>query len=305
VNSYWASIGLSDRSVDQLPLIHVTSEGYRRAEGVEISLTWGQPGYDPLAGLLAGRTAFALLDVPTIAQAAERKLGLVGVFQLYATDLSRVFSLERTGVRTVADLIGRPIGLRSPKGSPAEALRACLRQIRAQPDDVELILSTTSLRELLETSEVAALSASEHLIPWFEARGLQVVRLPRGGWEIVPGLVLATTRSYLTDNRIEVTRLVSALRSGLLATVEDPASLQSTATTFFSPPPDQRPALAAQVDGVLSSLHAFAADHGPGWADADRYEAASGLLRDLGTLSGSIKLSQVFINDFLPTSSTV
>ena len=270
-----------------------------RSQGVEARFVGGQGPFDALPELIAGRADVALVDVPTIARAAERHVDVIGVFQLYRADPSIVFALARSAIGTPEQLRGRKVGVRSPQIAAVQALRATLGSAGLDLSAVELV-ADRDLRALLGGGRVAAVAGPIHLAAWLKAQGQSVTFLPRAGWEIVPGPVVATTRAFVAGHPLAVGQLVGALARALTLVLADPTGLRDRAQLELPELASQPLALRAQVDAMLVSLANVDPDHGPGWADPERYAAAGHYLRELGTTEGTVELPKLVVNDFLP-----
>jgi ABC-type nitrate/sulfonate/bicarbonate transport system substrate-binding protein len=290
----------SEPTFDDLPLVHLSRQDeLLRQQDLQLRLVRAPVG-EALSALVAGRVQFALLDVPTVAVAVEQKLDLLGIFQLYASDSSVVFSLARRGLESAASLKGRRVGLRQPQGAALRALAASLRTADLGLQAVQLVIESSRLGVLLESGRASALAVSRHILPWFEARSLQVAHLPRGGWEQVPGPSIVTTRSFAEENRADARKLVAALSSGLVTALADAASLRETAGSIFLVEPGERQVLDAQTESVLYSVQEGWGNQVPGWADRRRYEAVQHYLQDQAVTDGRADLTRVFVNDYLP-----
>ena len=270
-----------------------------RERGIDGQLIWGQGGSEPLADLLSGKAQLAVLDVPTVARAAERGLRVIGVFQVYGADTSMTFALGRAGIHAPAQLRGLKVAVPTAQGAAREALRAGLRVAELGLADVEMVVAP-DLRPSLESGRVAAVTGSGHLARWFEARGQPLRYLPRGGWEVVPGPVLAIRTDYAASSRTTLVRLLEAIRAGILGVLDDPGALRGAASRLLGGDAGPDEPRRAQVDAVLVSLRNFDAEHGPGWANPERYAATDRYLRELGTTAGTTELVSAFVNDFLP-----
>lgn len=295
------AIGLPDEPrIDLLPLLNLLDPGPLPSSGIDARLVSEPGAADVLAALLAGIVQLAYLDVPTLARAAEVGLEVLGVFQVYGSDPSVPFALDRSGIRSPVELRGRKVAVPAAQGAAVEALRASLRSGGLGLADVELVVAA-DVRQPLEQAAAVAAVGTRHRSAWFEARGRPLAYLARGGWEVVPGPVLACLRSYAATNRSSLTALLGGLRNGISGLLDDPAALQAATARLLASEPGPPEARRAQVDAVLVSLRAADADRGVGWASPERYTAAERYLRELSTTLGKVELAKVFVNDFLPS----
>jgi ABC-type nitrate/sulfonate/bicarbonate transport system substrate-binding protein len=293
-------VGLSAQPrYEEAPLVDFAASPALAEQRLGLRLIRGHQLYDALPLLAAERAQLGLLDVSTVLRAVDQRLDLVSVFQLYPADVSMLFCLQRSGVRNVADLLGKRVAVRAPETASAYALAAALQVDKQPPAAVELV-NRDQPREALERNDVAAAVAPGYQAVWLEARSLAVTRLPIGDWTRVPGLSLVCLRDFAAHEGPLLKSFALALQQHLRATLASPQPLASLIGEQFPVSPDERPALAAASAWLVQALRPLQPEHDPGWADAPRFTAAARLLHDLGATSTLPDLTRVYLNDFLP-----
>jgi putative hydroxymethylpyrimidine transport system substrate-binding protein len=246
--------------------------GFDEAEGVRLRVRVPGASTDALRQLESGRADMAILDIHDLGLAREKGADVVGVMALVQRPLAAV--IARRAVRRPRQLEGRRVGV---TGLPSDD--AVLRSIVAgDGGDPERVRSTAigfqAVKALLARRVDAATAFWSAEGVALRDRGFREFRVDDYGAPSYPELVLATTRSTLTERRDVVRATIRALQRGYGQAAREPDAAVAAMTTAVRGL--QRDVVAAQLEAVGPAFSAGTTVYGVlrrdvlrAWADWD------------------------------------
>ncbi len=179
---------------------------------------------DALKLVETGRTQFALADIHDLGIALEKKLDLVAVMAIVERPLASIIALDRSGVETPKDLVGKKVGVTGVPSDDA-VLDSIVTHSGASPNDVRKVTIGFKAPVSLINGKVAAATAfwnAEGVS--LESRGFKVTefRVDEYGAPRYPELVLVTSRKTIDDDPDLVRSVVEATVQGYEFTLSDP-----------------------------------------------------------------------------------
>ncbi len=273
-------------SVQFAPYYVAAQRGYYRQAGLDVTFSYANaPNLTELVGV--GNVDFANTDGTEVIAAAARGIPITYVMSEYQRFPVAVFALARSGIRSVAGLRGRTIGVPGRYGSVYVGLLAALRAAGLTPNDVRIeAIGYTQVDSVALGRVDAAVGYSVNEPVLLARRGYQVVTLEvsRVANLVAPGVI--TSQSLAAHHPDVVRAFVQATLRGLADTIRDPRM------AF---------ALSRQVSG-LTSLRGRAADdqyavllraidfwhgpntrvHGLGYVDPVQWQSSRQALRAIG-----------------------
>lgn len=278
--------------------VYVAEErGYFEEAGFEVEVVTGSGGTAVGQLVGAGRVDFAPVDFTAIVTAvANEELPIVGVSVEQQSLLTSVFATADSGISEPADLEGKVIG-NSPGGVGAELFPLYGERAGIGPDAATFVFADApTLPSLLAAGRVDAINQFVVGLPTVEeATGQEITVLPYSEHiPELPGNILATSREWVEERPEAVARFMEAINRGILDAINDP---EEAARIFKEYQPDIDETVAA---GELELLRDFiltddVREHGMGYGDADRLEAAIDIAHEAFSLDRRPELEEVFV----------
>jgi ABC-type nitrate/sulfonate/bicarbonate transport system substrate-binding protein len=234
--------------------------GYDDAEGVHLQVQTPGASTDGIKALLSGRVQMAIVDIHDLALAREQGRDIVGFMAIVQTPLAAV--LAQPDIRRPRDLDGKRVGV---TGLPSDdaVLRSIVQGDGGRYASIHRTTIGFNAVSALLSHKVAAATAfwnAEGVALQAQRPGIRAFKVDDYGAPSYPELVLATTRSQLSDNLPVIRAAVRAIRRGYEATIQDPAAGVS-ALTGKEPELNYR-LMSRELDAVSPSFTAGAAVYG-------------------------------------------
>jgi putative hydroxymethylpyrimidine transport system substrate-binding protein len=204
------------------PIYAAARDGRDRSEGIELEIRKPGPGPDALKLIAAGRVDLGVLDIHDLAIARGQGADLVAIGALVGKPLAAL--IGQPGLERPRDLEGRTVGVSGLPSDPA-FLRAILEHDGADYDSVKQVTIGFSAVARLLSRRVDAVPAfwnAEGVALKAKGRDISEFRVEDYGAPPYPEVVLVTSRKTLEADRDTLERTLSAISSGMQATLDDP-----------------------------------------------------------------------------------
>jgi NitT/TauT family transport system substrate-binding protein/putative hydroxymethylpyrimidine transport system substrate-binding protein len=204
------------------PIYAAARDGRDRREGVELEIRKPGPGPDALKLIATGKVDLGVLDIHDLAIAREQGADLVAIAALVGKPLAAL--IGQPGLERPRDLEGRTVGVSGLPSDPA-FLRAILEHDGADYDSVKQVTIGFSAVARLLSRRVDAVPAfwnAEGVALKAKGRDVAEFRVEDYGAPPYPEVVLVTSRKTLEAERDTLERTLTAISSGMQATLDDP-----------------------------------------------------------------------------------
>lgn len=289
-------------NVQFAPFYLAAARGLYAAEGLRVEFQHGfVPDLVPL--LVTGRLDFVVGDAEDVIWARAQGARLVYVLALYARDPNVIFALESSGIRELADLRGRTIGIPGRFGSSYTALQRLLAAGGLTERDVTIAPIGFTQAEAVKAGRVDAATGFVNNEPLTLRRGgVAVTVFSVADYFVTLGNGVLTTSEIIERRPGLVRSFVQSTQAAMLRVIADPEEALEVSAGFV---PALRDPVQRQVQrevllaSILLYRSPYTETHGIGASDPAAWIAAIDFLTRSGRLAVPIDPSLAFTNRFL------
>ena len=286
---------------DHVSLYVAKSAGLFDAAGLDVTLQPPSDPADPPKLVSVGQVPLGISYQSEMPYSVQAGLKVKAVAALIPTALNSVIWLEKSGLKSLADLGGKTIG---SAGLPTDTafLSAIYKANNIDPASVNVVTVKTSLIQALESGKVDAVIGAYGNIEGVQLQqdGQNPVITPvsEAG---VPNydelVVLANSDKLASDTEYQqlVRAFLSALAKGTALAMADPAAAEAAMAGVVED--TSGPALNAQIEATLPLLKN---PSGFGQMDAAKWDKFSAFMKAQGLIEAVPPASEMQTNDFLP-----
>ncbi len=289
-------------SVQFAPFYVADQRGYYRRAGLRVDFAYGGSS-NQLELVGAGRVNFAIADGTDALAAAAQGVPVTDVMTQYRRLPVAIFTLIRTGIRSVANLRGKTIGVPGRYGSTYVGLLAALHAAGLRPDrDVTITPVGYNQAASVEGGKVDAAVDYSNNGPVILARhGLRITTLQIGAMTNLVGPGVVAGRDLIARDPRIVRAFVQATLQGMADTIRDPRAAFAIARTAKGLPPLRGSDVGDQY-AVLQSAIAVWHDaatrvHGLGYADPAQWRVSARTLQAIGQLPRTPAIDDALVTD--------
>ncbi len=276
-------------SVQFAPFYLADQRGYYRQAGLQVDFAYGgSPNQLELVG--TGHVTFAIADGTDVLVAAAQGVPVTYVTTQYQRLPAAIFALSSRGIRSVADLRGKTVGLPFRFGALYAGLLAALHTAGLRPDK-DVMIKTVGFNQAVtvQGGKVdAAVDYSNNGPVILARRGLRITVLQIGDVTDLVGPGVIAGRPLIARNPELVRAFVQATLRGMADAVRDPQSAFTIARQAKGLPPLRGSNVGDQY-AVLQRTIPFWHDrathaHGLGYADPAQWRDSARILQEIGQL---------------------
>ena len=277
-------------------------EGYYKDAGLDVTIIQGN-GSGNTAQLVAnGRAQLAYADAVAVSQLIAKGAPMKIVATVYQSNPNAVMSLKKTGIKSVADLRGKKVGV--PSGSSQTTmLPLLLKSNNLKESDINMIdMPVASMVPALLQGQVdAVLGSIDAYQIQAEAQGAQldVYRFADHGVPTVSTSIFASNQ-YLKDNPEVVRKFVAASLKGWGFALDNPDKTIKDVKVVF---PEVNEKLAAAELKAITPLFCSGGAKYLGKAEDALWTKSQELLSEVKLLPAGQDPKTYYTNDFLPPTS--
>ncbi len=297
------TIGMGyEPSVQFAPFYVAAQRSYYRQAGLDVTFSYAPaPNLTELVG--AGNVDFANTDGTEVIAAAARGIPITYIMSEYQRLPVAIFALARSGIRSVANLRGRTIGVPGLYGSVYVGLLAALRVAGLTPNDVRIeAIGYTQVDSVALGRVDAAVGYSVNEPVLLARRGYQVVTLEVSSVTnlVAPGVI--TGESFAAHYPTVARAFVQATLRGLADTIRDPRMAFAAArqvgglTTLRGRAADDQYAVLLRAIDFWHGPNTRA--HGLGYVDPAQWHSSQQALRAIGQPVPAALPPSLFTNTF-------
>jgi NitT/TauT family transport system substrate-binding protein len=279
------------------PLYVAVERGYFQQAGIQIDFDYSYET-DAVSLVGADNLQFAVVSGEQVLLARAQGLPVVYVCAWYQQYPVAVVSKVGQGIKTVADLKGKKIGLPGLFGANYIGLDALLFSAGLSEQDVHLdSIGFNQVAALAADQDQAASVYTTNEPVQLEAEGYQLNEIRVADHVQLASNGLISNQKTISRNPDLVQRMTTAFLKGLSDTIADPAAAYQISLKYV---PDLATADAATQQEILArSIGLWKADR-LGWSDPQAWNNMQDTLLKMGLLKQSLDLTQAFTNRFVP-----
>lgn len=289
-------------NVQFAPYYVAQQRGYYRQAGLNVTFDYAfSPNLLELVG--AGKIDVANADGTDAVTAVAHGVPIVYAMSEYQRFPVAIFALARSGIRSVAGLRGKTVGVPGFYGSTYVGLLAALRASGLKPKDVAIqAINYTQAEEVVAGKVDAAVGFSMNEPVLLARRGYQVTTFQVSDMAnlVAPGLVVG--KSLIAHNPALVRAFIRATLHGLADSIADPR----VAFAMVRKVPGLTALHGRDIgDQYAVLLHAVAFWHGSqtrmhglGYCDPAQWAGSVRILQAIGQISAS-PAAAVYTNAFV------
>jgi len=204
-----------------LPLTLADQLGYFKDEGLSVTISDLRGGSEALAALMGGSVDMVtgFYEHTIRARSQGKNLSMVALFDRFPGLVLLVGKTHLNDVRSIKDLVGKPVGVTAPGSSTDQLVKYILRQNGLEPQAIPVVTAGTStMIAALQQDRVWAGVTTDPLASKLERDGIAKVlydtRTEKGTQEIFGGPWPAggfyATADFIRDHRQVVQSMVNA-----------------------------------------------------------------------------------------------
>jgi NitT/TauT family transport system substrate-binding protein len=293
-------------SVQFAPFYVAAAKGYYRQAGLDVRFSYGfSPNLLQLVG--AGREDFAIGDGTDTIIAGSEGVPVTSIATMYQRLPVAVFSLQKTGIRSLGDLRGKRLGIPGRFGSSYAALLASLYTHGLKPGDISIqTIGYTQPQSVVQGKVAAAVGYSTNEPIVLERHGYRLNVLEIGTLSHLVGAGLVAGNALIARDPGTVTGFVRATMRGLADTIDHPRAAFAVSRRVRGLNTLRGRDVGDQYAVLLKSV-AFWHDattrvHGLGYGRSAQWTRSIRLLKAVGQLTRAPALARVQTNRFIAGS---
>src|SRR5215468_1000091 len=280
------------------------AEGYYKDAGLDVTLVQGN-GSGNTAQLVAnGRAQLAYADAVAVSQLIAKGAPMKVVATIYQSNPNAVMALKKTGVKSVADLKGKKVGV--PSGSSQTTmLPLLLKSNNLKESDINMIdMPVASMVPALLQGQVdAVLGSIDAYQIQAESQGAQldVYRFADYGVPTVSTSIFASN-DYLKSNPEIVKKFIAASLKGWSFALDNPDQAVKDLKKVF---PEVNEQLAAKELAAITPLFCSGGAKYVGKAEDALWSKSQDLLSEVKLLPTGQDPKSYYSSDYLPPASSM
>ena len=279
-------------------------QGFYKAAGLDVKVVEGN-GSGNTAQLVAnGRSQLAYADAVAVSQLIAKGAPMKILSTVYQSNPNAVLALKKTGIKSVADLKGRKVGV--PSGSSQTTMLPLFLKANGLSEaNVNLINMppTSMVPSLLQGQVDAILGSIDAYQIQLEAQGaeLDVYRFADYGVPTASTSIFANN-DFIKDNPDVVRKFIAASLKGWSFALDNPTQTVKDIKTTF---PNVNEKLAASELAAIGPLFCSGGAKFIGKAEDALWVKTQDLLSEVKLLPAGQDPKSYYSNDYLPPASAM
>ncbi len=277
-------------------------EGYYKAAGLDVTVVQGNGSGNTAQLVASGRVDLAYADAVAVSQLIAKGAPMRIVATVYQSNPNSVLALKKTGVKSVADLKGKKVGV--PSGSSQGPMLPLLLKANGLKEaDMTLMNMPVSamVPSLLQGQVDAILGSTDAYQIQLEMQGAEVDSFPFAdhGVPTVATSIFASNK-YIKDNPEILKKFIAASLKGWSFALDNPEKTIKHVKTLF---PDVNERLATAELAAITPLFCSGGAKYIGKAEDEHWTRTQALLSEVKLLPEGQDPKSYYTNEFLPPVS--
>ena len=283
-------------NVQYAPFYVADDLGYFAEQGLEIDFNY-QTEIDGTNLVGAGENPFALVSGEQVLLARAQGIPVVNILGWWQDYPVALAVSSQSGIRELADLKGKKIGLPGPYGASYVGLRALLNAAGLQESDVTLdSIGYNQVEALISGRDDAVVVYANNEPVQLKSIGYQAQIFPVKDYVNLSSNGVITNEKTIAENPELVRRFNQAVLQGLQDTLEDPGMAFNVSKKYIEGL--QESDWMTQYQVLLNSIEYWKAKE-LGASNPQAWENMQAVLLDMGLLKKPLDLSKAFTNEFI------
>lgn len=278
------------------------AEGYYKNGGLDVTLVQGNGSGNTAQLVASGRAQLAYADAVAVSQLIAKGAPMKIIATVYQSNPNAVMALKKTGIKSVADLKGKKVGVPSAS-SQTTMLPLFLKSNNLKESDINMIdMPVASMVPALLQGQVdAVLGSIDAYQIQAESQGAQldVYRFADHGVPTVSTSIFASNQ-FLKDNPELVKKFVAASLKGWSFALDNPEKTIKDLKTVF---PEVNEKLATAELAAIKPLFCSGGAKYIGKAEDALWAKSQDLLSEVKLLPAGQDPKTYYTNDYLPPAS--
>jgi NitT/TauT family transport system substrate-binding protein len=278
------------------------AEGYYKDAGLDVTLVQGNGSGNTAQLVASGRAQLAYADAVAVSQLVAKGAPMKIVSTIYQSNPNEVSALKKTGIKSIADLKGKKVGV--PSGSSQTTmLPLFLKANHLTESDVNLINMpmTSMVPSLLQGQVDAILGSMDAYQIQLEAQGAELdnYRFADYGVPTVSTSIFANTQ-YMKDNPDVIRKFVAASLKGWSFALDHPEKAIKDLKQVF---PEMNEKVATSELAAITPLFCSGGAKYIGKAEDALWVKTQDLLSKVKLLPAGQDSKSYYTDEFLPPAS--
>ncbi len=284
-------------NVQFAPFYVALEKGYFRDAGIDLEFDYSFET-DGVALVGAGNLQFTLASGEQVLLARSQGLPVTSVMQWWQEYPVVVVSKKDAGIKELADLKGKKIGLPVPFGANYIGLRALMGKGGIKESDLTMDFIGYNQVEALATDQENAVVVYINNEPiQLEAKGYELDMIKVLDYVQLASNGLLTNEKTMQENPELVRNMVKAILRGVADVIANPGDAYETCKKYVEGLAQQDEKV--QYEILTSSISLWKADK-LGVSNPEAWENMQKVLLDIGMIPSAIDLTKAYTNEFLP-----
>ncbi|AWN50771.1 ABC transporter substrate-binding protein [Methylobacterium sp. 17Sr1-1] len=282
-------------------LLAEPDHGLFKARGIALDYVPGNGGGSAIQALLSGQADIAFTDPASFYLALDKGADLVAVYNIYPQNVFNVVAPKSRGIRSVADLKGKRIGVYSLASGTRQHLLLLLAGAGLKEGDVTVEVTGLLNFAPLIQGQVDATAATDTGLLVGRAKGLGEVDVIEVRDHLnLPSDIFVVTRKDYEAKKPLLTRFLAAYRDSAAWMIAKPDEAARLAVTRAINGRDE--AINREVIRLrnASSVSPTTEREGLGHFDLPVLQQGADQFRSLGLVSRPLDMGQVVKSDLIP-----
>lgn len=283
------------------PLLVDADKGFYSAQGLALEVLPGNGGGDAVRNLLTGQADVAFTDPGSLFAALDKGEKLKAVFDIYPQNVFNVVARKGSGIRTLADLKGKRIGVYSLASGTRTHLQLLLHLAGLSEADVTIVPTGLLNFAPLIQGQVDATAATDTGLAVGRRRGLGEVEVIEVARHLNVSSDLYVVREETWRTRKDVLRrFLRGWRDAAAWMIAQPQEAARLAGKRAIDAQDEALALEIIQLRNASSQSALTRRQGLGAMDLAMLQKAADTWQQLGLVKNRLDMREVVATDLLP-----
>ncbi|MGF3025746.1 ABC transporter substrate-binding protein [Methylobacterium aquaticum] len=282
-------------------LLAEPDHGLFKARGIALDYVPGNGGGSAIQALLAGQADVAFTDPASFYLALDKGADLVAIYNIYPQNVFTIVAPKGRGLRSVADLKGKRVGVYSLASGTRQHLLLLLAAAGLKESDVTVEVTGLLNFAPLIQGQVDATAATDTGLLVGRAKGLGDVDViaVRDHLNLPSDIFVVTRQDYETKKPL-LKRFLAAYRDSAAWMIAKPDAAARLAVTRAINGRDE--AINREVIRLrnLSSVSATTEREGLGHFDLPVLQQGADQFRSLGLIGRALDMGQVVKSDLIP-----
>lgn len=310
----WLSLPALAQSLDKVtvggwsqPISEITNllaepdHGLFKARGIALDYVPGNGGGSAIQALLSGQADVAFTDPASFTLALDKGADLVAIYNIYPQNVFNVVAPKSRGIRSIADLKGKRVGVYSLASGTRQHLLLLLAAAGLKESDVTVEVTGLLNFAPLIQGQVDATAATDTGLLVGRAKGLGDVDVIEVRDHLnLPSDIFVVTRKDYEAKKPLLKRFLAAYRDSAAWMIAKPDEAARLAVTRAINGRDE--AINREVIRLrnLSSVSPTTEREGLGHFDLPILQQGADQFRKLGLVTRALDMSQVVKSDLIP-----